>query len=122
MSSIFKNFFQKSQNNEPGEVEYIGKAPGDSDTVKISAKIIGRVQGVGFRFTTKQTADQLGINGIVRNETDGSVYVEAVGAEEKMNQFIEALSKGPSPSATVDRVVIEYDRNIEERVNFSQSN
>lgn len=122
MSSIFKDFFEKGKNNKPAEVEYIGEAPDSTDTIKISARVIGRVQGVGFRFTTKQAADQLGINGIVRNESDGSVYVEAVGTEEKINPFIETLAKGPSPSATVDRIVIEYDRNIEERNNFSQSN
>ncbi|API90350.1 hypothetical protein BKP56_12060 [Marinilactibacillus sp. 15R] len=92
------------------------------DKVKVSVKIYGTVQGVGFRFTTKQTADEIGVTGIVRNENDGSVYSEAVGTPEQIDQFIEALSKGPSPAAQVDKVVVKFDKNIEEKSNFSQSN
>lgn len=123
MSSIFKNFFDKGkENNTLGEVEYIGDAPSGGQTVKISAKIIGQVQGVGFRFTTKQAADQLGVSGIVRNENDGSVYTEAVGTKEQIDQFIDALAKGPSPAARVERVTVEYDESIEERDCFTQTN
>ena len=40
----------------------------------------GKVQGVWFRDSTMKEAKRLGINGFVRNEPDGSVYVEAEGA------------------------------------------
>lgn len=122
MSSLFKNFFEKSQSdNKPGKIEYIGKEPTSDEQVKISVKIYGQVQGVGFRFSTKQAADQLGVGGIVRNENDGSVYVEANGTKEQINQLIDTLAKGPSPAATVDRIVVEYDNSIEERTTFSQT-
>lgn len=122
MSSIFKNFFDKGKENEfSGEIDYLGEEP-QSDPVKVSVKIYGQVQGVGFRFTTKQAADQLGVGGIVRNEPDGSVYVEANGTKEQIQQFLDALAKGPSPAANVNRIVVEYDNSIEERSDFSQAN
>lgn len=63
----------------------------------------GRVQGVFFRKYTKITADNLGINGFVRNEQDGSVYIEACGDSVKLNQFIEWCHQGPD-QASVDIV------------------
>ncbi|WP_083540571.1 acylphosphatase [Marinilactibacillus sp. 15R] len=123
MGSIFDGFLKKRQKNaEAAEVEYINERDENLDKVKVSVKIYGTVQGVGFRFTTKQTADEIGVTGIVRNENDGSVYSEAVGTPEQIDQFIEALSKGPSPAAQVDKVVVKFDKNIEEKSNFSQSN
>ena len=44
---------------------------------KINIKITGKVQGVFFRASTKAVADQMGIKGLVKNEKDGSVYIEA---------------------------------------------
>ena len=41
--------------------------------------VFGTVQGVGFRYTTKAIADNMGIKGIVRNQSDGTVYIEAQG-------------------------------------------
>lgn len=122
MSSIFKNFFQKGQDeNTPGEVEYIGEAPASTENVKVTIKVLGQVQGVGFRFTTKEAADQIGVTGVVRNENDGSVYVEAAGDKEQIDHFVDSLAKGPSPAASVDRVIVEYDSSIKNRDSFSQT-
>ena len=113
MTSIFNQFFNLGKNNrEPGKIKYINERPTQMDPVKIKAKIYGRVQGVGFRFTTVQLAKDLHINGFVRNEIDGSVYVEASADSEQMEKFIIELAKGPSPSAQVDQVVIEYTDSI----------
>lgn len=123
MGSLFKDFFEKGKNRESsGEVIYTNDPLEDRDNQKIRAEISGRVQGVGFRFSTKQSADELGVKGIVRNETDGTVYVEAVGDQDQLSRFVEALRKGPSPAAEVDKVVVTYDENIEEKSNFSQAN
>lgn len=54
----------------------------------------GRVQAVGFRFFTQQTAAQLAINGWVRNRSDGSVEVKAEGPQDSIDQFITLLKKG----------------------------
>lgn len=123
MKSIFDDFLNKSQGDNPAaSIDYINERDKQADKVKVAIQVYGTVQGVGFRFTTKQTADEIGVTGIVRNESDGSVYSEAVGTNEQIDRFIKALSKGPSPAAKVEKVVVKFDRNIAEKSNFSQSN
>ena len=65
-------------------------------------KISGQVQGVFFRASTKEKADSLKIYGLVRNEPDGSVYIEAEGEEEDLKEFIRWCQQGP-PRANVER-------------------
>ena len=60
-----------------------------------SVKVIGKVQGVGFRFYTQKTARELGVNGFVKNERDGSVYIEAEASEDIMETFLHWVSHGP---------------------------
>ncbi|MCD4747677.1 MAG: acylphosphatase [Bacteroidales bacterium] len=57
--------------------------------------ITGKVQRIGFRFSCMQTAYKWGITGIVRNKSDGSLYVEAEGDEEQLKHFVEWCKKGP---------------------------
>lgn len=70
---------------------------------RIHAIITGRVQGVGFRQTTKQKASEIGITGWVMNRKDGGVEVIAEGSADVMDSFLDYLSQGP-PSARVDNV------------------
>lgn len=58
--------------------------------------IRGRVQNVGFRYFAFKTARMLNLSGFVRNEPDGSVYIEIEGDEANVRSFIRALEKGPS--------------------------
>lgn len=62
---------------------------------QIEAKVYGKVQGVYFRVSAFDRAVELGINGIVRNENDGSVYIKAEGESDKINDFINWLKTGP---------------------------
>lgn len=62
----------------------------------------GKVQGVFFRASTKDKADELGIKGIVRNEKDGSVYIEAEGEEEVMKEFVAWCGKGSRAAKVTD--------------------
>lgn len=62
---------------------------------KITARVSGRVQGVGFRYFTRTEAARLGLNGWVRNERDGTVLVVAEGAREELEQLVHALKQGP---------------------------
>lgn len=89
---------------------------------KVSIRVVGLVQGVGFRYSTKLVADQIGVYGIVRNETDGSVYIEANGEPEKIDQFIENIRNSPSPSGNVDSLTIEELSSIPIREKFTISN
>jgi acylphosphatase len=53
----------------------------------------GNVQGVGFRWTTRQTAHAYDVNGWVRNCSDGSVELEAEGESGEIDQFLEDLRR-----------------------------
>ena len=63
------------------------------------------MQGVFFRQSTRERALQLAIRGTVRNQADGSVYIEAEGTPEQLDAFIAFCHKGPT-AARVDEVVI----------------
>lgn len=64
-------------------------------TQHLNIKIIGKVQGVYFRASAKQKADVLGVKGFVRNQPDGSVYVEAEAAPEVLKIFLAWCHQGP---------------------------
>ena len=72
----------------------------------ISIKVTGKVQGVFFRKYTKEKAKSLMLKGFVRNESDGSVYIEVTGEHKAMEEFTEWCKQGPS-SAKVDNVVVK---------------
>jgi acylphosphatase len=71
----------------------------------IKVIITGKVQGVYFRETARQEALKLGISGLVRNEPDGTVYIEAEGENEAVNTFIRWCHVGP-PGAVIESVSV----------------
>jgi len=62
----------------------------------------GRVQGVGFRYFCRETALDLGVCGWVKNESDGSVSLEAQAHEDILKEYFDKVSKGPSSSRVSD--------------------
>jgi len=64
----------------------------------VQVRIKGRVQGVGFRYFAQRKAGEFGISGFARNMPDGSVYIEAEGEEDDLQQFLSACRKGPGSS------------------------
>ncbi len=71
----------------------------------VAAVVSGRVQGVGFRFATRRTAQALGVAGWVANAPDGTVRVWAQGDAAAVADFVEFLGVGP-PSAHVAGVEV----------------
>ncbi len=69
-------------------------------------QVVGKVQGVWFRKYTREAAVNFALVGNVRNEKDGSVFVEAQGEEENLISFIAWLYKG-SPLSKVKEVTWE---------------
>ena len=59
--------------------------------INVQLTITGRVQGVGFRWGTLQIARQLGLYGFVRNQADGTVYVEAQGPKETVYRIQQTV-------------------------------
>ena len=64
--------------------------------------IVGRVQGVGFRWFVRVAARQLDLSGWVRNRDDGTVEVAAAGPQEKLDQLRKHLSRGPSAAEVTE--------------------
>jgi len=54
---------------------------------------VGRVQGVGFRFTVESLANKLGIRGWVRNLSDGRVEMVAEAEEGVLRQFLDLIKQ-----------------------------
>jgi len=66
----------------------------------------GHVQGVGYRWFVRESAQRLGLSGWVRNRDDGSVEIEAEGAAKVLETFVGELRTG-NPIARVDRLSSE---------------
>ena len=73
----------------------------------LEAIVKGRVQGVFFRRFVEEHAEQLQLNGYVRNLPDGDVEVMAEGAKEKLIKLLERLKTGP-PASMVKEVKAEW--------------
>ncbi len=74
-----------------------------SDRNRLRLRIAGRVQGVGFRWWSREQAHQLGVSGTVRNCQDGTVDLRAAGSTEALNSLKARLAEGP-PGARVERI------------------
>lgn len=58
---------------------------------RITVRYEGRVQGVGFRFTIVNLAQNLDVTGWVKNEFDGSVSMVAEGEEDQLMALLQAV-------------------------------
>jgi acylphosphatase len=67
--------------------------------------IRGKVQGVFFRATAKEVADELDIKGWVKNTVEGNVEVTAEGSEAQLRKFIAWAHKGPARAVVTDVIV-----------------
>jgi len=62
------------------------------------ARVSGRVQGVGFRYSALHEAQRLKLKGWVRNADNGDVEVWAEGPQEALDLLLAWLHRGPSYS------------------------
>jgi acylphosphatase len=75
---------------------------------RLFAIVHGRVQGVGFRAATLQTARALELVGWVRNRPDDSVEVVADGDDQALKRLEAFLRRGP-PAAHVHGVDVSWE-------------
>ena len=73
---------------------------------QLQITISGKVQGVFFRASTKAVADALGVKGLVMNQQDGTVYIQAEGDEFSLDEFLDFCRVGPE-KAVVEKVVVQ---------------
>jgi acylphosphatase len=67
--------------------------------------ISGKVQGVGYRYSAQQAADEYQLTGWVQNKINGDVEIIAEGEQHQLDQFISWTKQGPK-FADVKQVVI----------------
>ena len=82
----------------------------------LDIRVNGKVQGVFYRATAKAVADQLGVKGVILNEPDGSVIIEAEGDDFSLEMFLEFCHKG-SDKAEVETVEVS-ESNLKNYRNF----
>ncbi|HET6567979.1 MAG TPA: acylphosphatase [Rhodothermales bacterium] len=82
---------------------------GGAAHARLSVRVSGRVQGVGFRQHTQAHARALGLTGWVRNDHDGSVSVVAEGPRPNLERLLHDLRAGPR-TARVDDVSVQWSR------------
>ena len=70
--------------------------------------VSGTVQGVYYRANTRDAAREHGVDGWVRNLSDGRVEAVFEGSEDDVESMVEWCHTG-SPAATVEDVAVEYD-------------
>ena len=67
------------------------------ETLRLTARITGVVQGVGFRYWTARKADALLLKGTVRNSADGSVELVAEGSAADVDSIVKWLHSSRAP-------------------------
>ncbi|MFC3931864.1 acylphosphatase [Streptococcus dentapri] len=90
---------------------------------KVRLIVSGRVQGVGFRYSTFNLAEEIGdIFGRVWNNDDGTVEILAQSNNSaKLSQFIQGVRKGPSPWSKVTYVDVSI-ANFKDFTDFRMAN
>ncbi len=79
-----------------------------ADRARAHVFVSGKVQGVYYRANTQETAESRGVDGWVRNLSDGRVEAVFEGPESAVEGMVEWCHTG-SPAADVDGVEVEYD-------------
>jgi acylphosphatase len=74
-----------------------------NDQERAHVRISGQVQGVFFRDSTRQKAEELGLAGWVKNTPDGSVEAVFEGPSEKVREMLRWCEEGPR-QASVENV------------------
>lgn len=91
---------------------------GGDNRVRAHVVAQGRVQGVGFRMFLQSHAARRGLSGWVRNLPDSRIETEVEGARVLVDEFIQALTCGPSLAQVQDVRVEWIDPNVQDSSDF----
>ena len=83
----------------------------------LNITVSGKVQGVLYRKSAQQKANELGIKGFAQNIENGNVYIEAEGTKENLEKFVNWCKMGPK-YAKVESIHIQDDR-IKKYIEFN---
>ena len=79
---------------------------------KIHVMISGKVQGVFFRISAQDKANELNLTGWVKNIFNNAVEIIAEGDRDDLSKFTGWLQLGP-PNATINKISIEWSEQVE---------
>ena len=86
---------------------------------RVRVVVSGDVQGVGYRYTMRMVAREVGVTGWVRNRRDGSVEAEVEGSDAQVDEVLAWMAEGPPgsqvQSARVTAAEPQADRGFEVR-------
>jgi acylphosphatase len=85
---------------------------------RVEISVIGRVQGVCFRYYTCETARSLKLNGFVQNLPDGTVIIRAEGEESSLHELVRWAEHGP-PGAIVKTIHVNFIQSPNEFTDFT---
>lgn len=87
----------------------------------ITKRIIfeGRVQGVGFLYTTRQLALGFDVIGWVKNLTDGSIELVLEGEDQEVTEFIEEITEESPLAHHIKNVTQENIPRLENILGFT---
>ncbi len=89
----------------------------NNDQQRAHVCVSGDVQGVFFRDSTREKAEQLGLSGWVKNLPDGRVEALFEGPTDKIREMVQWCEQGPR-HATVENVDVEFDTAQEDLSGF----
>jgi acylphosphatase len=88
-------------------------------SVRLTARVSGRVQGVGFRWFVRQQAEALGLVGTATNLPNGDVEVVAEGPRDKLEKLLDILRSDDAPGF-VGRVDVTWSDADDGFANFRE--
>lgn len=74
--------------------------------------IKGKVQGVVYRASAKETADELGITGWIKNTAVGDVEAVVTGTQEQLQLFVDWCKQGPRWANVSEVISTEHGETI----------
>eukprot|EP00850_Spirogloea_muscicola_P018649 SM000173S03018 [mRNA] locus=s173:304447:304997:+ [translate_table: standard] len=84
------------------------------DVKKVNAVVKGTVQGVFFRKWTEETALRLGLDGWVRNRSDGTVEAVLSGPPAAVDLMLKLCHEGPAMARVSAVDVSPWDETVSE--------
>ncbi len=75
----------------------------------LTAVVYGKVQGVNYRASTQKKAEELGLSGTVKNESNGTVLIRVTGTDPVLNEFLAWCKRGPE-RAEVEKVEVKESK------------
>lgn len=76
---------------------------------RLNIIVSGKVQGVWYRKNTQEKALELSLKGFVKNQKDGSVFIDVVGEEAPLIELILWCNNGPENAVVTGLQIVQKE-------------